>query len=98
MAGDDLTMREVLFTVVQHLRVDHGVIARGLIKDEFFGGYFTITMKSGKILKGFYTPFHAEAFADREHTAGFIAKMENDKPALLRNFMSVKPYLNDANL
>lgn len=98
MAADDPTMREVLFTVVHHLRVDHDVIARGLIKDEFFGGYFIITMKSGKALKGFYTPFHAEAFTDKENTAGFIAKMENDKPALLKNFMSVKPYLNDATL
>ncbi|MGB3222888.1 MAG: HD domain-containing protein [Desulforhopalus sp.] len=98
MAANDPTMREVLFTVVHHLRVDHDVIARGLIKDEFFGGYFTITMKSGKALKGFYTPFHTEAFTDKEHTAGFIAEMENDKPALLKNFMSVKPYLNDANL
>jgi len=96
MAANDLAMREVLFTVVHHLRVNHGVIARGLIKDEFFGGYFTITMKSGKDLKGFYTPFHAEAFTDKEHTAGFIAAMENNKPALLKNFMSVKPYLNDA--
>jgi len=96
MAADDLTMREVLFTVVHHLRINHGVIARGLIKDQFFGGYFTITMKSGKELKGFYTPFHAEAFADKEHVAGFIAAMESNKPALLKNFMAVKPYLNDA--
>ena len=53
-------------------------------------------MKSGKDLKGFYTPFHAEAFADKEHAAGFIAAMESNKPALLKNFMAVKPYLNDA--
>ena len=98
MAADDTTMREVLFSIVHHLRVDHDVIARGLIKDDFFGGYFSITMKSGKTLKGFYTPFHTEAFTPKEHTAGFIAQMENDKPELLKNFMSVKPYLNDASL
>lgn len=87
MATDDLTMRQVLFTVVHHLRVEHDVIARGLIKDKYFGGYFTITMYSGKTLKGFYTPFHAEAF-------GSIAEMENRKSGLLKNFRSVEPYLN----
>ena len=88
MAADDQTMRQVLFTVVHHLRVEHEVIARGLIKEQYFGGYFIITMKSSKTLKGFYTPFHAEAF-------GSIAEMENDKPGLLKNFISVKPHINN---
>ena len=88
MAADDQTMRQVLFTVVHHLRVEHDVIARGLIKEQYFGGYFIITMKSSKTLKGYYTPFHAEAF-------GSIAEMENDKPGLLKNFVSVKPHINN---
>lgn len=86
MAADDLTMRRVLFTVVHHLRVEHEVIARELVKEQYFGGYFTITTKGGKTMKGFYTPFHAEAF-------GSIAEMEDNKTGLLKNFKSVAPYL-----
>ena len=86
MAADDPTMRQVLFTVVDHLRVEHGVIARELIKDRYFGGYFTIATDGSRI-KGFYTPFHAESF-------GSIAEMENKKTGILKNFISVKPFLN----
>ena len=87
MAADDTNMRRVLFTVVDHLRVEHGVIARELIKDQYFGGYFTITT-GGKTMKGFYTPFHAESF-------GSIAEMENNKTGILQNFKSVEPYINE---
>jgi len=87
MAADDLTMRQVLFTLVYHLRVEHEVIARELIKDQYFGGYFTITTKGGKTMQGYYTPFHAEAF-------GSIAEMENGKTGLLKNFKSVEPCLD----
>lgn len=84
MAPDDETMRQVLFTVVNHLRVEHqGVIARELIKDQFFGGYFMINTKAGKQIKGFYTPFHAEAF-------GSIAEMEAEKRGTLKEFKSVE--------
>jgi len=85
MAADDLTMRRVLFTVVTHLRVNHDVIAREFIKDQYFGGYFNITMKGGKKMKGFYTPFHAESF-------GSICEMENQKTGILKNFRKVEPF------
>lgn len=88
MAQRDLTMRQVLFTIVHHLRVEHDVIARGLIKDTFFGGYFSVTRKIGKPIKGYYTPFHAEAF-------GSIAEMEQAKPAMLRDIQKVSPYLDN---
>ena len=87
MAQKDLTMRQVLFTIVHHLRVEHDVIARGLIKDAFFGGYFTVSRKIGKSMKGYYTPFHAEAF-------GSIAEMEQAKPTLLRDIYKVSPFLD----
>lgn len=87
MAANDSSMQEILFTLVHYLRVEHNVIARGLIKEQYFGGYFTIIMKSGKLLKGYYTPFHAEAF-------GSIAEMESGKSGLLKNFKSVEPYMN----
>lgn len=92
MAADDLTMRQVLFTVVDHLRVEHDAVARELIKDQYFGGYFTIKT-GGRDMKGFYTPFHAESFAAKGHTAGSIAKMENEKKGILKNFKSVEPYV-----
>jgi len=93
MAADDTTMRQVLFTVVHHLRVEHDVIARGLIKEHYFGGYFIITLESGKTLKGYYTPFHAEAFVDIDPTISTLAEMENSKPGLLKKFKSVKPHI-----
>jgi hypothetical protein len=80
-------MQEILFTLVHCLRVEHNVIARGLIKEQYFGGYFTIIMKSGKLLEGYYTPFHAEAF-------GSIAEMESGKSGLLKNFKSVESHMN----
>ena len=85
MAGDDLTMRRVLCAIVDRLRREE-VIARGLIREGYFGGYFLLTRKFGKELKGYYTPFHAEAF-------GSIAEMERDKPDLLRGIVKVSPYL-----
>lgn len=87
MAADDISMREVLFTVVDHLRVEHEVIARELIRDQYFGGYFSIAT-GGKALKGFYTPFHAEAF-------GSIAAMERNKKGILKNFTSVEPFVEE---
>ena len=86
MGQGDSSMREVLFTVINRLRIEHEVIARELIKDRYFGGYFDVHM-NGKILKGFYTPFHAEAF-------GSIAEMENAKTGLLKNINSVEPSIN----
>ena len=83
-------MRGVLLTIVNHLRTEHDVIARGLIKDTYFGGYFNVTRKIGKPMKGYYTPFHAEAF-------GSIAEMEQDKPKMLRDIVKVSPYMDDAD-
>lgn len=86
MAPGDVGMRRVLFSIVHHLRTEHDVIARGLIKDSFFGGYFTVTRKNNRPMKGYYTPFHAEAF-------GSIAEMEHAKPDMLRDIQKVSPLL-----
>ena len=88
MAQKDETMRQVLFTIVHHLRAEHEVIDRGLIKDSFFGEYFTVTRKIGKSIKGNYTPFHAERF-------GSIAEMEQTKTTMLRDIVKVSPYLDN---
>lgn len=88
MARDDHTMRQVLLTIVQQFRGENDIIDRGLIKDNFFGGYFTVTKKIGKSIKGYYTPFHAEIF-------GSIAEMEQSKSETLRNIQKVSPFLGD---
>jgi len=88
MAQKDPTLQRVLFTIVQQLRQENDIIARGLIKDNYFGGYFTVTRKIGDNMKGFYTPFHAEVF-------GSISEMEQNKTDILRNIQSVKVYTND---
>ena len=85
MAQDDSTMRQVLFSVVQHLRQQPEVIAAHLIKATYFGGYFLVTRKFNTKIRGYYTPFHAEAF-------GSIAEMERSKPDLLRDILDVSPY------
>ncbi len=90
MGQRDESMRGVLLSIVNHLRADHDVIARGLIKDNFFGGYFNVVRKIGKPMKGYYTPFHAEAF-------GSIAEMEQGKPKMLRDIVKVSPYMDDAD-
>ena len=86
MAYKDPTMRQVLLTIVHKLRADPDIIARGQIKDNFFGGYFEVTRKIGKPIKGYYTPFHAEIF-------GSIAEMEQGKSDTLRNIQKVVPFL-----
>ncbi len=90
MGSRDESMRDILFTIVNLLRSNEDVIARGLIKDTFFGGYFTVTRKVGKSMKGYYTPFHAEAF-------GSIAEMEQTKPKMLRDIIKVTPYLEEGS-
>ncbi|MGB3225461.1 MAG: HD domain-containing protein, partial [Desulforhopalus sp.] len=91
MAQKDESMRSVLFTIVHQLRAENDVIDRGLIKDTFFGGYFNVTRKIGKTIKGYYTPFHAEPF-------GSIAEMEQTKPQILRDIVKVSPYLENDTL
>jgi len=86
MAHKDPTMRQVLLTIVHKFRTEPDVIARGLIKDNFFGGYFEVTRKIGKPIKGYYTPFHANVF-------GSIAEMEQGKSDTLRNIKKVVPFL-----
>jgi len=91
MAQKDSTMRRVLLSIVRRLRNENDIIAGGLIRENFFGGYFMVTRKIGKGIKGYYTPFHAEVF-------GSLAEMEHRKPETLRNIQSVKPYLGDEAL
>lgn len=85
MANKDKSMQKVLFSVVEQFRSGQDMIARDLINDQYFGGYFTIKMRSGKTMKGYFTPFKAEAFDS-------IAELENTKKGILKNFISVDVY------
>ena len=87
MAEKDKSMQKVLFSVVEQFRSGHDLIARDLINNQYFGGYFTIKMQSGKTMKGYFTPFKAEAF-------GSIAELENTKKGILKHFVSVDVYKN----
>jgi len=83
MGEKDKTMQKVLLSIVEHFR-NKGVIACDLIKDGYFGGYFTININGGKTtMKGYYTPFLAEAF-------GSLAEMERKKKGVIKNFSSVE--------
>ena len=64
------------------------MIATHLIKAAYFGGYFLVTKKSNTKIRGYYTPFHAEAF-------GSIAEMERAKPDLLRDIVKVTPWAGE---
>ena len=85
MAEKDKSMQKVLFSVVEQFRSGHDLIARDLINDQYFGGYFTIKIQSGKTMKGYFTPFKAEAF-------GSIAELEDNKKGILNNFAAVDVY------
>ena len=75
-------MREVLLSIVHQLRQEE-VIANGLLQNNYFGAYFTVTMKSGVTMNGYYTPCHAEAFDS-------IAVMEDAKSGILLDVVSVE--------
>ena len=75
-------MRQVLLSIVHQLR-HADVIAESFLQRNYFGAYFTITLKSGVTMKGYFTPFHAEAF-------GSIAVMEKNKSGILLEFVTVE--------
>jgi len=81
-AGDP-DMRFVLLAVVNRLRRESDVIATELIGEDYFGGFFRIVCKDGSKIRGYYTPFLAEAF-------GPIAELEAAKRGRLRLFRGVE--------
>ncbi|MGK7344332.1 MAG: HD domain-containing protein [Candidatus Nitrospinota bacterium M3_3B_026] len=83
-AADEELRRGVLLTVVNRLR-GYGVIAEDLIREGYFGGEFVVRMRDGKTLKGFYTPFRAEAFAET------VSELEAIKEGKIRDIVDVSP-------
>ncbi|MBM9514252.1 HD domain-containing protein [Desulfogranum marinum] len=88
MGEKDKTMQVILQAIVEQFR-QRGVIATDLMKEGYFGGYFTININNGKTtMKGYYTPFLAEPF-------GSLAAMESEKKGIIKNFSSVAMYQGD---
>lgn len=82
--ADKELRRSILFTVVQRLR-GYGAIAEDLIREGYFGGEFVVRMRDGKAMKGFYTPFKAEAFAET------VSELETIKEGKIRDIIDVSP-------
>lgn len=82
--------RQCLLAIVDLLRKQTNTIATELVQKGYFGGYFQVSRKIGKPLKGYYTPFHAEPF-------GSIAEMEQAKPKMIQDIIKVEPYINRPN-
>jgi len=83
-AADEELRRGVLLTIVNRLR-GYGAIADDLVKEGYFGGEFAVRMRDGKTLKGFYTPFKAEAFAET------VSQLEAIKEGRIRDIVDVSP-------
>lgn len=77
----DKAMQNIMVAVVDYCRAND-IIAESLIDPGYFGGYFNITTRKGKVFKGFYTPFLADPF-------GQIGELESLKTGMLKNFSSV---------
>lgn len=79
--------QSIMFTIIQRLRREKDAIARGLIKDNYFGGRFSITMSNGKTIDGYFTPFVAEAFGEQ------VSFFEVAKQKKLKEVVKVEPLL-----
>lgn len=84
--SDEGLRRNILYTIVSRLRTEKDAIARGLIKDEYFGAPFIVRMRDGKeFTKGYYTPFKAEVFAER------VSELERRKVGKIKDIVEVIP-------
>jgi len=89
MDADREMKRNIIYTVVNLLKREKDAIARGLIKDGFIGGYFTVRMKNGSEYKAYYTPFNVEAFGQS------VSDFEKLKVGRLRDIEEVYPRLEE---
>ncbi|MGK7345049.1 MAG: HD domain-containing protein [Candidatus Nitrospinota bacterium M3_3B_026] len=83
-AADEEGRRSVIYSVVNRMRA-HGAVAEDLVKESYFGGQFVVTMDDGYEMKGFYTPFRAEAFAKT------VSELEDAKEGKIRRIKEVSP-------
>ncbi len=77
--------RNILYSIVCNLRRQKDAIARGLIKEGYFGGQFVVRMKDGREHGFYYTPFNAEAFGEA------VSHFENLKKEKIKEIAEVLP-------
>ena len=85
MDSDRELKRNILYSIGCNLRREKDAIARGLIKDGYFGGPFIVRMQDGKELSSFYTPFNAEAFGET------VSYFEKQKKGRIMEIEEVRP-------
>ena len=85
MSADRDLKRNILYTIVCILRREKDAIARGLIKEGYFGGPFIARMKDGRELSFYYTPFNAEAFGET------VSYFESLKERKIKEIEDVQP-------
>ena len=85
MNSDRELRRNILYSIVCNLRREKDAIARGLIKDGYFGGPFIVRMQDGKELSTYYTPFNAEVFGET------VSYFEGLKTGKIQEIEEVRP-------
>ncbi|MDA8325671.1 MAG: HD domain-containing protein, partial [Nitrospiraceae bacterium] len=85
MDSDKELKRNILYSVVCLLRREKEAIARGLIKDGYFGGPFIIQMQAGREISSYYTPFNTEAFRET------VSYFEGLKEGKIKEIEEVRP-------
>jgi hypothetical protein len=85
MDSDRELKRNILYSIVCNLRRQKDAIARGLIKDGYFGGQFIVRMRDGKEHGFYYTPFNAEAFGEA------VSYFESLKAGKIKEIAEVSP-------
>ena len=85
MDSDRELKRNILYSIVCNLRREKDAIARGLIKDAYFGGPFIVRMRDGRESAFYYTPFNAEAFGET------VSYFEEKKKGRIMEIKEVRP-------
>ncbi|MDA8088819.1 MAG: HD domain-containing protein [Nitrospiraceae bacterium] len=89
MDSDKELKRNILYSAVCLLRREKDAIARGLIKDGFFGGPFIVRMQEGREISSYYTPFNAEAFGEK------VSYFEGLKEGKIKEIEEVRPKIKN---
>lgn len=85
MDSDRELKRNILYSIVCNLRRERDAIARGLIKDGYFGGQFIVKMRDGKEHGFYYTPFNAEVFGEA------VSYFESLRAGRIKEIVEVEP-------
>lgn len=84
--------RNILYSIVCNLRREKNAIARGLIKDGYFGGQFIVRMRDGREHSFYYTLFNAEAFGET------VSYFESLKTGKIKEIADVEPKDSDVKV